>query len=327
MYISRNEYLKIISEYEKTLLEKEESFILERNKLYEMHPELKEFEEKIQGLSIKLARLNLSTNQSERQKVKDEIQTEFDNREKYMKSIGLDPSLLSIKHSCETCKDTGFVENAMCHCLKIHFINYQYENTNLKKVFEKENFNTFDFNKYPTIPYQNEVNSPRENIQIIYNAALAFCDHFGDNKNLLFYGQPGLGKTFLCNCIAEKLLNKHYSVLYYTAFELFKDISEHVFNKESTKLDYNPMEGLLDADLLIIDDLGTEFATSLTMSELFNIINVRFIKNKSTIISTNLSLNDLRDKYSTRIYSRILGNYEIFRFFGNDIRVRAKYEK
>ena len=170
--------------------------------------------------------------------------------------------------------------------------------------------------------------SPKENIKQIYSHCIRFIEQFDDNfDNLIFYGNSGLGKTFLCNCIAKDLLDRGKTVIYLTAFQLFQLFEQVRFNKDDEEnSSRNYLDTIFTVDLLIIDDLGTEFSTSLTGSELFNCLNSRLLDKKHTIISTNLSPNDWQKQYSERIVSRIFGHYKALKLIGEDIRIQKKYK-
>ena len=146
-------------------------------------------------------------------------------------------------------------------------------------------------------------------------------------QNLLLYGKTGLGKTFLCNCMAKELLDSGKTVMYVTASQLFKLIEEDRFNRIGDEdIPSHYMDDILSVDLFIIDDLGTEFSTILSSAELFNIINTRLINRKPVVISTNLSMEDIINQYSDRIVSRIVGSYTSLEFFGDDIRMIKKFD-
>ena len=161
---------------------------------------------------------------------------------------------------------------------------------------------------------------------------LSVCKDFVENfeskkENLLFYGNTGLGKTFLCSAIAKEIAHKGHTVMYNTASRLFKALEKERFAKKEDN-EFNQMsisDDILGVDLLIIDDLGTEFGTIVTSSELFDIINIRLIEHKPVIISTNLTPDRLQDQYSDRIASRIVGEYKCLKFFGDDIRIIKRY--
>ena len=153
--------------------------------------------------------------------------------------------------------------------------------------------------------------------------AKEFVDTFEEEFcNLFFYGDTGVGKTFLSNCIAKELMDRSYSVIYLSSFELFDTLAKSKFGKDDTADQMN--EHILDCDLLIIDDLGTELANSFTVSQLFLCLNERILRRKSTIISTNLSLESLVQIYSERTFSRITSNYTMLKLTGDDIRIKKK---
>lgn len=254
-------------------------------------------------------------------------------KEKILSSLGKDESYLKPYYECKDCLDTGYITNSynstMCHCLKQKLFNLEYNKSNLSNL-EKENFEHFSFDLY-----SDEINeekyhsklSPRKNIEFIYKLSKNFIENFDnvETKNLLFTGNTGLGKSFLSSCIANELLKLGKTVLYQTAPVMLDTIMDFRFGKANTSKDiYN---NLLNVDLLIIDDLGTECINSMKFSELFNIINSRLLNSNrvtKTIISTNLSLDNLFSTYDERIVSRLVGNYDICYFFGDDIRFKNK---
>jgi len=214
-------------------------------------------------------------------------------------------------------------------CLKQRLIQKYYDCSNLSGVLERENFSTFDIRCYSATVINSEQMSPRARMEAIHGVCKEFTEGFmGEEKrgNLLFYGEPGLGKTFLCNCIAKEILDKGATVLYSTAPKLFKALEVFRFNRQEAG-DPETVEALTEVDLLIIDDLGTEVSTLVTASELFNILNTRLLENRSIVISTNLSPAEIKNQYSERIVSRFFGEFKMLKFIGDDIRVKKKYGK
>jgi len=216
----------------------------------------------------------------------------------------------------------------LCSCIKQKLYNIQYNNSNIYDL-ANQSFSNFKLDCYsPDIDEQkyNKKISPRDNISTIKNICDKFIENFDDpaENNLLFCGNPGLGKTFLSSCIANELIKKGKTVLYQTAPIMLDSIIDYKFGKTSN----NIVNTINSVDLLIIDDLGTESKNSIKLTELFNIINSRLLnqdnKITKTIISTNLSLQDLYDNYEERIVSRIIGNYNACYFFGDDIRIKKK---
>ena len=206
--------------------------------------------------------------------------------------------------------------------------NIQYNNSNIYDL-ENQNFSKFNINYYSDKPdtekYKSKL-SPRENIEKIRKICDKFIENFDypNENNLLFCGNSGLGKTFLSSCIANEMIKKGKTVLYQTAPVMLDNIIDYKFGKSNN----NIVSTINSVDLLIIDDLGTETKNNLKITELFNIINSRLLNQNNTItktiISTNLSLQELYNNYDERILSRIIGNYEACYFFGDDIRIKKK---
>jgi len=198
---------------------------------------------------------------------------------------------------------------------------------------EKENFDNFNLDLYSDSADEQKYKakiSPRKNIENIKEISLNFIKNFDnpDEKNLLFTGNTGLGKTFLSNCIAKEMLSNGKTVLYQTAPIMLDNIIDYRFGNSDFNSVYN---NIINADLLIIDDLGAESLNSFKLSELFNIINARLLFQGNhitkTIISTNLNMNNLLDTYSERIFSRLASYYNVCRFFGDDIRINRLIKK
>ena len=188
------------------------------------------------------------------------------------------------------------------------------------ECFEKVNLNLFSAE--PSLAKYNTEISPRENMKKIIDISKTFINNFEspDQKNLLFTGTPGVGKTFMSSCIANEIINKNYTVLYQTSSLLLNSIFEYKFSKEENSKEL--YDNLFNVNLLIIDDLGTENLTAAKFEELFTILNSRLITpGTKTIISTNLSLEDLARTYDHRILSRLMGNFIVLRFYGDDIRL------
>ena len=256
-----------------------------------------------------------------------------EEKNKILKSLNISDDYFLPKYECKICKDTGYItknsQTEMCPCLKQKLFDMEYNKSNIYNL-KNQNFENFALNLYSDDinpeKYKSKI-SPRENIILIKGICLSFIENFDDpnEKNLLFTGNTGLGKTFLSSCIANELIKKGKTILYQTAPVMLDTVIDYRFNKQNCSPDiyYN----ILNADLLIIDDLGTEAMNNIKFTELFNIINTRLLnqnKTTKTIISTNLSLQNLFSNYDERIVSRIVGNYNICYFFGDDIRFKKK---
>lgn len=225
-------------------------------------------------------------------------------------------------YDCPHCQDTGFLPNLnACLCLKKAFIEKAYQQSNLAPALASQNFDSFSFEVYGTEKNKTYGISPRENMHTIFEECHHFAAAFGQNyQNLLLNGPSGLGKTFLCNCIAKEVLEQGFLVIYLSAPEFFGFFEKYHFHHGETEIDYGFIQSIYDCDLLIIDDLGTEVITSVTQSDLFQTLNRRINDQKATVISTNLSIAQLSKTYSERTISRLLGEYTPLLFFGDDIR-------
>jgi DNA replication protein DnaC len=231
------------------------------------------------------------------------------------------------KYSCMDCKDTGYIGIDRCHCFKQRIIDRYYDQSNLRPVLSRENFDMFVFDYYSAHKFQDETLSPRKNMEGIFKACLEYANNFDNHSdNLFFYGKSGLGKTFLSNCIAKELLDRGKLVIYQTASNLLELLKEAKF-EESGDVSRERLDSIFECDLLIIDDLGTEYKTEFSQMELYNVINKRLIGGKKMIISTNFSLENIYETYAERITSRIFGNFTMYKFYGDDIRIKTVEQK
>ena len=310
------------------LLDKRREFYQDEKKMrtfavYEKLPKIQEIDNAMASLALSLAKQALQSDTSGLTLLKSQMDNLIADKELLLQANGYPIDYLKLHHHCTHCEDTGFIGTQRCDCLRKLVVDKLYERSNLKDVLEKENFDNFDIRYFSDTPDPKTGMSPRDNIQIIYKEALQFVDNFSvSHTNLLFYGDPGLGKTFLCHCIAKDILDKNLPVVYTTSSRLTKTIESARFDKSPLHSDI--MDMYYNSPLLIIDDLGTEFSTIVTQSEIFNILNTRLFERKSTIISTNLSFKDMEAMYSSRLVSRLIGEYKYFRFVGQDIRIQKK---
>lgn len=248
-------------------------------------------------------------------------------KEELLTANGYPADYLSPIYVCMDCKDTGMIGEERCHCFKQAVVNLLYAQSNIASIIKEENFNTFSFDYYSTTVTDPKTKlTPRQNMERVYDTCQSFVKNFDKEfSNLLFYGNSGLGKTFLSHCIAKELLGSAHTVLYLTAYELFDILGKAMYNEDEALP--ASAEHILDCDLLIIDDLGTELATAFTMSRLNLCINERFLSRRSTIISTNFGVQELAERYGERNFSRIFSSYTLLRFFGEDIRLKKKVNK
>ena len=324
MALSNAQYDEIMRGYQKRQLHNRHLTQEKLDTAYKNIPQLKSLNDKISTLSVDAARKKLDDDTCAYEELKKIIASLRKEKDILLSSYGYSPDYFEPVYTCADCKDTGYINSKKCHCFKQEIINIVYAQSNIKNIISRENFSTFSFDYYS----DEEIN-PTTGLSSLATAkrAVAECHNFikdFDNKpkNLFFYGNTGVGKTFLSNCVAKELLENGYSVIYFTAFQLFDILSKGVFDRDADAIAAH--QNIFDCDLLIIDDLGTEFANSFTTSQLFLCINERLLRQKSTIISTNLNLSQMVDMYSERTWSRISSNYTLIKLFCDDIRIQKK---
>lgn len=312
-------YNEIMKEYD-SIRAKNQSILTSRyNEIILALPEYKEIDDKIAELSIDAAKERLADplfDISKYKSIKDELSSK---KKQLLVSHNYPADYLDEIYDCPLCKDTGYIERQKCKCLSSKLISARYKQSHLDEILNKENFSTFSYKYYS--------DEEKVRAQKVEKAARAFVDNFDTNfENLLFFGSVGTGKTFISNCIAKELLDKGKSVIYFTAPSLFETIYSS-FNKNSELDSDSFFDDIFNCDLLILDDLGTESYNSFTVGQFFIILNERLSRRKSTVISTNLDLQKINDLYSERSISRILGEYTVFLFQGQDLRLTIKKTK
>lgn len=306
-----------------------------KKSVYDAHPILREIDDEINQVALKSAKSRIFsdnlTRKSEQEKLEFELHKLQNKYDKELKKIGIDKKDFEPKYECDKCKDTGYFGDKMCTCFSQALINESFKQSNISKL-KDENFSTFEDDYYSMNKNKEKYGiekSPYENMEGIKKLAYAFSHNLDDvsQKNLLFTGKTGLGKTFLANCVASEAIKQGKSVIYQTAPILMDKMVNYKFKFNKTEEEIEDYEKIFNVDLLIIDDLGTESMNSAKFSELFNILNTRLLRNKKILISTNLTPQEIKTQYDDRIFSRFVGEFVICRFVGEDIRVlKKKYQ-
>ena len=317
-------YRAVESEYENIRRQNEEDLALRRAQVFSKIPQAEAIDAQIKSLGLKLYKIALSGGDMKKEiaNLRASQKALLKEREALLLENGYEKDALSERFSCEKCRDTGAVGTEPCECYKRKLIIKAYEQSNLSLQLKDQSFKTFDFSLYSEETDEAFGISPRAHMKGILDKCVSFVNNFEHtNQNLLFWGAPGLGKTFLSTCIAKELIKKGYSVIYETAYQTFSMPEELKFKRsEDEKLKFKA-DKLYTCDLLILDDLGSEFSTQYTTATLFDILNSRLIAGKKTVINTNLSVSELEKKYQERVASRILGHYMLLHFIGTDIRL------
>lgn len=318
---------EILTSYERKRDKAESELEQRKRDVYFQIPDIENIDTEIGQIGLRLAKSVLQSpgdKDSIIAESKEKMSALKNRKQEILNKYKVPDWYLDIQYNCNICQDRGFLKTGhKCNCLKQQIINEAYKMSNLSRVLDSQNFDTFDSSVFSPEKGPSGNMSAQENIM---RNVLPICEGFvfdfdkDNGENLLFYGDTGLGKTFMCNCIAKSLLDKGYVVIYQTAFKMFEIIEEYKFKNGDTHISKDNYENLFDCDLLIIDDLGTELTNSFTNSELFNILNTRLLSGKKTIISTNLSPMQLGSDYAQRIFSRIFDRFKMVKFIGNDLR-------
>ena len=247
-------------------------------------------------------------------------------RKNLLKALKLPEDYLEVKYTCEKCQDTGIYEerddernvsygSKYCECYHSLMKKYAAENLNKTTPLELSSFEDFDLSLYPT---SKNGESPREAMGYVYNSCLKYAETFDlDSVSLYFYGRTGLGKTHLSLAIANEVIKKGYNVIYGSVITFLNKMEREKFGRAET---FVTEDILIGADLLILDDLGAEFQSSYTVSALYNLLNSRICRGVPTIISSNLSLDEIKNRYPESIASRIIGTFSPVEFIGDDVR-------
>ena len=328
MPLNSSQYTDLMDRYAQTQIENQLTLKDRKAEVYEKLPRIREIDQEIAASSIHAIRERLDHGNDTTGSAKEKNHKLIAEKKALLQANGYSEDYLQPIYTCPLCHDTGRVGTRYCSCFEQAAISLLYRQSNLEQVLQTENVEHFDLSYYPKDTDDSHPYSPYENMSNTLSRVKEFVSSF-DNAggNLLFYGETGLGKTFLSHCIAKALLDTHHTVLYQSSIHLFEDIcSDAVMNKGRNPQNEETYRYLYSCDLLIIDDLGTEYTNSFVSSELYNILNTRMRDKKSTLISTNLNLQELTERYSDRITTRIIAEYKVFNFYGSNIRL-AKRKK
>ena len=301
-----------------------------RSELFAGCPRAAEIEKELTSFSLKAAKAVImgANIKQELTKMKEKnlaLQIELNA---ILDEKGLPRNYLEPWYECKICSDKGNVDGKMCECMKMLVKKTAYEQLNSISPLSLSTFEGFSTNYYPDIPAEKgEGRSPREFMTSVLNYCRKYADSFSPrSRSMIFQGGTGLGKTHLSLAIAQRVIEQGYGVIYVSAPDIVMQLEkEHFSGRYGETGDSEQL--LTECDLLILDDLGTEFQTKYTVATIYNIINKRILTSHPTIISTNLSLSAMNQLYGDRMVSRVIGMQDRVEFVGNDIRQIKRREK
>ena len=318
--ISPSAFTKAALEIESRRNKAFQTLELHKAEISKKAPEIDTLYNKILQTSIDLSKAILSRSDNI-EKIIDELKNKNLENQLFikvmLKEFGYPEDYLKAKFTCTICNDSGYVNGSRCQCFNELIKKYTVDELNESCKIELHDFDEFNLGLYSNIPDEKSGIIPRERMNEILIQCKNYVDTFSkDSCSLFFLGKTGLGKTFISSMIAKSLIEKGFNVV----FDSINNFLIKAENEHFGRSNGNTVETIINADLVILDDLGSEFSTPFNNSTLYNIINTRINMEVPTIVSTNLSLSELNEKYDDRIISRLTGMYTPFRFFGTDIR-------
>ncbi len=326
MALSNSQYNTVMREYERRQMNSRHDRERRVAEIYANIPQIEELDKNISTLAAACARRVLNGDPEARQQLREELADMREQKETLLRACGYPVDYMEMRYFCPDCRDTGYRDGRRCHCFERARIRILYAQSNIQDVLKRENFGTFSY-RY----YDDQMKIPGlgmtelEYMKLVAKRCMDFAKGFPhQGQNILFTGSTGVGKTFLTNCIARELIDRYVSVIYLSSQDLFEVFSRYKFSREAEEDVEESYRHILECEMLIIDDLGTEVNNAFVSSQLFYCVNERINRKLGTIISTNLSMDMLRDAYSDRVTSRIMSNYTTIPLYGGDIRMKKR---
>ena len=317
MSLTNAQYDMILHQYELKQLKSRRDAEKKLAYVYDHIPAYRDLEDAVASVSVSQGKKILAGDPEAMEDLRDSLAELAGRKAQLLEDSGLPSNYLEPVYECPDCRDTGYIDGQKCHCFRQAMITLLYEQSNIREMLRTDNFDVLSYEFYEgddLSRFKNAVSTCRN-----------FIKNFNsDYHNLFFYGTVGTGKSFLSCCVAKELIESGHSVIYFSATGLFDLLSKNSFDYKNRDELRETYADLYQCDLLIVDDLGTELTNQFVSSQLFALLNERHMGKKATIISTNLSLEELRKRYSDRIFSRVTSNYEICKLSGQDIRMYKK---
>ena len=298
----------------------EQDAIDRKREASEKLPELKDLLDEISKRGADSIKRYIAGDENAREDFKCFLSTALQRKAKLLSEGGFPADYLETNYTCEKCSDTGYLpDGKKCSCFNQLEYDLIFSQDRSRRLFSMNNFSSFNPNVFSDEGIDEKTGlTPRQNALKALETAKRFLSASPEGKkNLLIYGNTGTGKTFLSHCIAKEALDKGLTVIYLTAPEFMDIASDSEFKHKD-----DPYKDMMETELLIIDDLGTELMNSFVVSAVYRLINERLLSERRTVISTNLFPSDIAERYNERVFSRIAGNYQLIRMTGPDLRLQ-----
>lgn len=315
MAYNRENYIKLKREYEDKNLAAKRAADARMLEVSIAHPDIAEIDRELSLTGIKILGTACSGNGAELEALKARVGELRQKKMQLLCDYGYPASYCDVKYECAECADTGYVGTTMCKCFKTKLILAGYESSGIGALIARQSFDNFSFDYYKDDKKSYDI------MQANYRTLKNYAENFTSQnpKSLLLIGGTGIGKTHLSSAVAKTVIDRGYDVLYESAPNIFFELEQTRFSKDAEGV---PGARYYDAELLIIDDLGTESITQYSVACLYNILNTRINRGLATIINTNLMPDALYSKYTDRIASRLLGEFVPLHFVGKDVRMQ-----
>lgn len=316
MGFNRENYKRIKEEYEGKYLRAREAAEMRKEEVHAAVEEVGRIDAELSAVGLRIMECAMKNDLNMLESVKKRNRELLDIRKELLVRAGYPEDYTEVRYECPLCGDTGEVDNRMCVCMKKKLIEAGFETSGMSNLIEKQRFDNFSLEYYAKSP------ESFKRMTIIYKTLFKYANEFDPktSKNIAMFGPTGLGKTHLSSAVARVVIENGYDVYYSGALDMLSDFEYSRFKSGAGAPGGGNTDRYYDCDLLIVDDLGTEVSNQFTTSCLYNIINTRLNKGRQTIISTNLTQEEFRKRYWDRITSRVLGEFMILPFIGQDIR-------
>ncbi|MDD5952804.1 MAG: ATP-binding protein [Oscillospiraceae bacterium] len=322
MGYSKEIYNSAMEQLNRQRMEEEQAAQVRRARFFTQCPRGEEIEHQLATTALQAAKAVLKKGGdtvTELQKLRESNQALQKELNDLLTAQGLPLDYLKPHYRCEKCHDEGFCDGIMCDCLKKLLRTEACRRLNATTPLALSTFESFDLRYYPDTVEDGARTSPRKHMEQVFYYCKNYAENFSlQSPSLLFFGGTGLSKTHLSLAIANVVLQKGYGVVYDSVHNLMTALERERFSRDSYSEDTNQV--LSSCDLLILDDLGTEFRTQFVTASIYNLVNTRIMAHRPTIISTNLTTEEMEDYYTRRFVSRVNSNYTRLPFYGRDIR-------